>query len=122
MALKAEASLATGLATAVIVWAVHQNATPTMAEIRLSPRGDTDIDAARRQASWTAGAIVAAISLIARDATVFVIGGGMVVLLDWWARYTNEVDPDTGRATAYPLGRPGMQVNDPTATDAEPVQ
>lgn len=121
MALKAEASLATGLATAVIVWAVHQNATPTVAEMRLSPRHDEDLEAARRQATWTAAAIVSGISLIARDATVFVLGGAMVVGLDWWTRYSNEVDPETGRASAFPNGLPTMQVTDPTADDAEMV-
>lgn len=117
MALKPEASLATGLATGVIVWAVHQNATPTMAEIRTSPEADVDIDSARRQASWTAAAVVAGISLIARDATVFIIGGSLVVILDWWTRYSDTVSPETGRATSYPRGVPTMQVNDPTALD-----
>jgi hypothetical protein len=121
MALKAEASIGTGLATGVIVWAIHQNATPTVAEMRLSPSHDEDLESARRMATWTAAAVVAGISLIARDATVFVIGGAMVVALDWWTRYANEVDPATGRASRFPVGLPTMQVTDPTATDAHQV-
>jgi hypothetical protein len=117
MALKAEVSLATGLATAVLVWGIHQQATPTVAEMRLSAPGDQDLDAARRQAAWMSAAIVAGISLLARDATVFVLGGSMVVALDWWTRYSNELDPATGHAIPRPGGDPLMSAPDPTAYD-----
>jgi hypothetical protein len=114
--MKPEVSIGTGLATAVIVWAVHQQATPTAAEMRLSDSHDADLDSARRQASWIAAGIVAGISLIAKDATVFIIGGSMVVILDWWTRHANEVDPTTGRATSHsPTPDPTMEVTDPTA-------
>lgn len=119
MALKAEVSLATGLATAVIVWAIHQHAVPTMAEVRVGPKHDEDVESARRLATWTSAGVVAAISLIAKDATVFVIGGAMAVGLDWWTRYSNETDPETGRATSFPQGIPTMGVTDPPAYDAQ---
>jgi hypothetical protein len=107
MGLKPEISLGVGLATAAVVWSVYQNATPTIADIRTGPPGDATIDSSRKMASWTAAGIVAGISLLAKDPTVFILGGSMVVALDWWHRHANEVNPDTGRATLPSMARGG---------------
>lgn len=115
MALPSEAAVATGLTTAVMVYAIHQQSTPTMAEMRVSPAGDPDLDAARRQATWISAAIVAGISLIVRDPTVFIIGGSTVVAMDWWTRYSNEVMPETGKATVR------SRTPDPTAMAVDPT-
>lgn len=97
--LKPEVSLPVGLATAAVVYAIYSNATPTIADIRSAPPGDKTINSSRRAASWTAAGVVAAISLIARDPTIFVLGAGSVVALDWWTRHANQVNPLTGKAT-----------------------
>lgn len=98
--LKPEVSLGVGLAVAAIVGAVYMNATPTLAEVRVGRPGDDDLEASRKVAAWTSGGVVAAISLLAKDPTVFIIGGGMTVALDWWYRHANQVDPRSGRASA----------------------
>jgi hypothetical protein len=38
---------------------------------------------------------VVALSLITRDATVFILGGSAVVLFSWLHRHANAVDPMT---------------------------
>lgn len=106
MSLKPEVSLGVGLATAAVVWSVYNNATPTIADIRTGAPGDEHIDASRKMAAWTTAGIVGGISLIAKDPTVFIVGGAMIVAVDWWHRHANEVNPDTGRAT-LPRGRNG---------------
>lgn len=112
MSLKPEASIGTGLAVAALVIAVYSRAVPSAADVRVGSRDDDDIDAARKGAAWTAAGAVAAISLIAKDATVFVIGGGMVVAIDWWTRHANTNDP----ALTHFL--PSLSSNDqPQATD-----
>lgn len=98
-ALKPEVSLGVGLATAAIVGAVYFNATPTLAEVRVGRPGDEDLEAARKVAAWTSAGVVAAISLLSKDSTVFVLGAGMTVALDWWYRHANAVDPRSGKAT-----------------------
>lgn len=119
MGLKPEVSLGVGLATAAVVWAVYQNATPTIADIRSGPPGDDHIDSSRKSAAWMAAGVVAGISLIARDATIFVVGGATVVGVDWWTRHANEVNPDSGRATLprsmRPAGSQTLVVNDTIA-------
>lgn len=116
MPLKPEVSIPVGLATAAVVYGVYQNATPTIADIRAGSPQDETIDGTRKMAAWTAAAAVAGISLIAKDPTVFIIGGSMVVVLDWWHRHANAVNPDTGKAL-LPTGRGSatMSVTDPSA-------
>jgi hypothetical protein len=119
MSLKPEVSLGVGLATAAVVWAVYSNATPNITDVRAAPPSDPHVDSSRKLASWTAAGVVAGISLLAKDPTVFILGGSMVVVLDWWHRHANEVNPDTGRATlpaATRLGPDATQgINDTMA-------
>jgi hypothetical protein len=115
MGLKPEVSLGVGLATAAVVYGVYSNATPTIADIRSGASGDNTIDGTRKAAAWLSAAVVAGISLIARDPTVFVLGGSMVVGLDWLHRHANEVNPDTGRATLPGGISRTLVVDDPTA-------
>jgi hypothetical protein len=98
MALKREVSLGVGLATAALVWGVYNTALPSIADVRVGAPGDRDIAASERTATWTAAAAVAGISLLAKDPTVFVLGGSMVVALAWWHRHSNQYNPSTGGA------------------------
>lgn len=97
--LKPEASIAVGLATATVVYGLFSVSSPSIADIRSLDAHNGDIDASERMAGWTAAGTVAAISLIAKDPTVFVIGGGMVIAMSWWHRHANAVLPATGRAS-----------------------
>lgn len=100
MPLKPEVSIPVGLATAAVVYAVYSNATPSITEIRAAKPMDSDVEASRKLAAWTSAGIVGGVSLIAKDPTIFILGASMVVVLDWWHRHANAVDPMTGRATA----------------------
>lgn len=98
MALPRTVSLATGLATVGLVWGIYNSALPTIADIRVADPEDRDVAAAERTATWTAAAIVSGVSLIAKDPTVFVLGGSMVVVLAWWHRHSNHFNPSLGSA------------------------
>jgi hypothetical protein len=95
--LKPEASISVGLATAAVVYSIHSNMTPSLTDVRAAEVGDRDVESSERAASWTAAGVVAGISLIAKDPTVFVIGGAMVIAMSWFTRHANEVDPRAGR-------------------------
>lgn len=108
MALRAEVSIPVALGTAGLVYAIHTQATPPQTDIRMSTPGAADHDAVnrtRKQATWLGIGVVSAISLLARDATIAVVGGAMVIGLDWWTRYNNETHPAQGRVL-----RPGERV------------
>ncbi len=98
MALKPEVSLGVGLATAAMVFATYNHALPSVADVRVAKENDPDIQASRRLAAWTSAGVVAAVSLMAKDPTVFVVGGSMVIALDWWHRYSDQVMPMTKKA------------------------
>lgn len=116
--LKPEISLPVGLATAALVYGIYSNATPPITDIRASKPNDPTIDGSRKFATWTAASVVAGISLISKDPTIFVLGGSMVIVMDWAHRHGNFVTPLTGKA-AVPknAAAPGM-TGDPYAEDS----
>lgn len=93
VALKIESSVLAGLATATVVYGVYQAALPSQADIRSLESNNADVMAAERTAEWASAGIVSGVSLIARDPTIFVIGGTVVVALAWMNRYANAVKP-----------------------------
>lgn len=104
MSLKPEASIGTGLATAAVVIAVYSRALPASVDVRVGAPQDQDIDSARKQAAWTAAGVVAFVSLVAQDATVFTIGGVMVIAMDWWTRHGNLNNPAISQYLPTNLG------------------
>jgi hypothetical protein len=99
MALEPSASVGVGLATAGLVLAIHSQATPSMADIRVAAPNDDHIDGSERAASWMSVGLVATVSLLTKDPTIFIIGGATVVAIAWWTRYGNAVNPLTGLAS-----------------------
>jgi hypothetical protein len=97
MALKADTSLIVGLATAALAFGIYQINLPTTAAVRASEPNNQHVDSSRKMATWEAAAAVAGVSLLAHDPTVFVIGGAVVVFLDFSHRAANSTDNVTGK-------------------------
>lgn len=106
---KPEVSLGLGLATGAVVYGTYQHFVPNQADVRVGKPGDETLEKARKQAAWFSAAIVGGISLIAKDPTIFIIGGSMVVALDWATRSNNWTNPLSGRIELNPftVERPG---------------
>ena len=96
MSLRPEASIATGLAVAGVVYAIHSQATPTMADVQALPAGNADVDHAERRATWLSIGVVSGISLLAKDATVLVIGAAATVAMAFMYRHANWTESMTG--------------------------
>lgn len=101
MALRPEVSLPTALATAAIVYVTYDHALPSIADARVGGCNDEHLSTSERQAAWTSAAIVGGISLIAHDPNVFIVGSAMIVILSWWHRHANAVNPDTGQLSGH---------------------
>lgn len=99
MALQPSQSVGIGLATAGLVLAIHSQATPTMADIRVGSPNDDQIDRGERAASWLSVGVVSAISLLTKDPTIFIIGGMATVAMAWWTRHSNALNPLIGMAS-----------------------
>lgn len=89
MAFAPEASVMTGLAVGAVVVAVHAEATPRMTDIQALPAGNKDIDSAERKATVASVGIVAAISLLAKDPVILLIGSAVTVGMALWTRHSN---------------------------------
>jgi hypothetical protein len=106
MALRPEASIGTGLAVCAVVYAIHSNFTPTMADMQALPAGNADTDAAERKATWLSAGVVAGVSLLAKDPTIFVLGSAATIALAWFSRHATWTE---SKATPIAAG-PGVSV------------
>lgn len=97
MALKAEHSIIGGVITGVLVYGVYTASLPSTADSRSVPAGNPDLNRSERTAEWMAASVAAGVSLIARDPTIFIIGGGTMVGLAWMHRHAVWSQPLTGK-------------------------
>lgn len=112
--LKPEGSIMAGLAVGAVVFSVYSNATPPIADIRASQPNDTHIASSRKQAAIMSAGLVGAIALIAKDPTIFILGGAVIVGMDWWTRHANATSPKTGQMVGAGTA-PSMNTAMPTA-------
>jgi hypothetical protein len=113
MALAPEASIGTGLAVCGVVYAIHSNFTPSIADMQGLPAGNVDVDAAERKATWLSAGVVAGISLLAKDPTIFVLGSVATVALAFFSRHATWTDSKSGPAVGNP-GQSATSANDLT--------
>lgn len=112
--LKPEGSLVLGVATAAMVYGVYTFSLPNTAQMHATMPGDINIEAGRKKAAWTSAVVVAGVSLMAKDKTIFVLGGVVLIALDWHARHANVSHPETGKLVS-------TQGYAPTVSDAPPA-
>lgn len=119
IALKPEGSLTLGLATAALVYGTYSFSVPNTSVMHATQAGDHNIESGRKKAAWTSAGIVGAVSLIARDKTIFVLGGLMLIALDFHTRHANAVDNTTGQLVSD-LGYHPAQDTAPAPVQHEP--
>lgn len=93
MALPRGQAVGVGLATMGLVWAVYQQATPNISDLRVSAPNSPDAAGAEKAARWASAAMVVGVAAITRDTTVFIMGGLAVITLSWMSRHANYSDP-----------------------------
>jgi 4-amino-4-deoxy-L-arabinose transferase-like glycosyltransferase len=89
MALKPEYGVMSGLTVGAVVFAIHTQATPSQADIQALPAGNKDVDSAERKATYLSAGVVAGISLLAKDPTIFIIGAAATLAMAVWTRHSN---------------------------------
>lgn len=98
MALKAEISVPAALALGVAVYGIFQVNLPSVTEVRAADMDNRDVASAERAATWESAGLVSVLSLIAKDPTLFLVGGTITLALAWKYRHANAVHPMTGKA------------------------
>jgi hypothetical protein len=97
--LKPEISIPAALALGVACYGIFQVNLPSITETRAADMADPHIESAERAATWECAGLVSTLSLIAKDPTIFTIGGLITIALAWKYRHANAVNPMTGKAT-----------------------
>jgi|ERR1035441_7890323 hypothetical protein len=110
MSLKPEVSLPIALGTAAVVWGVYSHFMPPVADVKAADPNNKVMDSTRREATFIAAGVVGGISLITKDPSIFIVGGAMVVALDFAHRHANVSHPVTGQLVPAPSNS-GGQVN-----------
>lgn len=102
MALKPEVSLTVAAATGALVYGIFMTELPPAADVHAAPPHNPFAGRSINVAGWTAAAAVAGISLLAKDPTVFVVGGSFAAFLTWRMKHANMTNPGTGEVTLPP--------------------
>lgn len=95
--LKPEGSIVAGIATAALVVTIYQMNVGNVVQVHMTPSHDINVAASRKKAAVQSVAAVSAISLLTKDVTIFILGGGLVFLIDWHVRHASASAPDTGQ-------------------------
>ncbi|HEX4661901.1 MAG TPA: hypothetical protein VH307_31280 [Streptosporangiaceae bacterium] len=120
MAEKGSDALITGLATAAVVYGIYQVHLPTVAGARASSPDNQHLETARKSSTWTAAGVVVGATLLGKAgvgsgfaSTVFIMGGVVVIALDFAHRLANKTDNQSGK-----IIQPAMDSTAAPAADA----
>jgi hypothetical protein len=107
--LEPQGSVVSGIATAILVYAIYDQALPDAATMHATDANDINIEAGRKKATWTSAGILAAITLLTKDVNIFILGGVTLFALDFHARHANASNPQTGNLVADQGYAPGLR-------------
>lgn len=105
--LKPEGSTVAGLATIGAVFGVYQLNIGNVSNAAATDSNHPILASSRKKAGYTSLVLVAALTLIVRDANVGILGGGAIIAMELAYRHGIMVDPNSGKiqnpnpATAY---------------------
>ena len=97
--MRPEVSIGMGLAVGALVGLIYQHAMPSLIDHRVADQNDETARSAEKTAAITSALVVTGVAALAKDPTVFVIGGAVVIGFSLWHKHANLVNPLTGRAT-----------------------
>lgn len=97
-------AVVTGLGVAAVAAAIYAVHLPTVAGARASQADNTHLDSSRKSSTWLAAAVVIGATVLGKmgvgtgfASTVFIMGGSVVVGLDFAHRVANKTDNKTGK-------------------------
>jgi hypothetical protein len=75
--------LVIGGLSATLVYSIFALNAPNLADVRYDQPGNTNTYKSVKTATFTAAATVAGLALLAKSPTVWIIGGGMILVETW---------------------------------------
>lgn len=95
--LKPDASTMAGLATVGAVYGVYQLNVGSVAQAQATPANHPALETSRKKAGFTALVLVSALTLITKDANIFILGTGTVIAMEISYRHGIMANPDSGK-------------------------
>ena len=95
-------SIVSSLATVAVVVAIYQGKIGPVSDVHATAPNDGNIAASIRKAGWTSLGVVAAISLLAGDLNIVILGGAAVIAEELSYRHANMTNPGTGQISVTP--------------------
>jgi hypothetical protein len=89
--LQPDSATQVGILTAIGVYMIYTNSLPSMADIRLGPANEPNVDSARKGAAWKSAALITLVFLVARDLNSYIISGAALVGIDYMYKHNNAI-------------------------------
>src|ERR1044072_4836742 len=105
--LKPEGSIVAGIATVGAVYGIYQLNVGPVSQAQATTANHPVLESSRKKAGYTAFIFVAALTLIARDANIGILGGGTIIAMELAYRHGIMANPESGKmqnpnpSTAY---------------------
>jgi hypothetical protein len=117
MALKPETGLTIAALTSIAVYGIFQaEVGSSLSDVKSAQPHNSIIQGTVTQAAWTSAAVVAGISLLSKDPTIFIVGGAVAAGLTWKYKHANMVAPSTGQVTMPPVQGTPQQNQTPSGS------
>ena len=103
MSLKPSEQIIVSAAAATAVYGIFQLNAPNLADVKASaPGGAASVNTHKsvKTAVWTSAILVSGLGLLAKDPTIFIVGGLLTVVEGWKYMHANSVDSATGAVVA----------------------
>lgn len=100
--LSGENSIVVALATAGLVIGIYNMKLGPVADVHATGAYDGNMQAAIKKAGWEAVAAVAAVTLLARDPNIAIMGGAAIIFEEMTNRHALISNPDSGQIQQLP--------------------
>lgn len=94
--LKPEGSITAGIATAGLVYAIYQMDVGPVSQVQMTDANHPSLETSRKKAGYTSFIAVAALTLIARDTNIGVLGFLSIIAMEAHYRHAIMADAITG--------------------------
>lgn len=95
--LKPEGSVVAGLATVGVVYGIYQLSIGPVSQAQATPANHPVLETSRKKAGYSSLVLVAALTLLTRDANVGILGGGTIIAMELMYRHGIMAHPESGR-------------------------
>lgn len=120
--LKPDSATTVGLLTAAGVFLIYNNAMPSIADVRVTPPHNADIETSRKHAAIESAGLIALVFLVARDLNSYIISGAALVGIDYLYKHHNATNPNTGKVDVGDTSRTLADVSQFPMPDYADVQ